>query len=666
MPKSRHQKRRQKKNPSRHVFFNIEKRLEKIAALIDSGEREEALLQLEELAVQAPNKVEVYEMMFLAAVQLEHKEEMLEAAIRLVELQPYVPAHHFNLYGVYIKNLFPALALQTAHYFLQRWPDLELGQKMGDGMEKLESGLREQSLEQGLDPASWLDLLALHEKVQVANKRNRHEQAQQLATELIRLAPRFVPAYNNRSLCHWRLDNMKAAIADARKVLEIDPGNAHALGNLVRFFLLDNQFEEAQAVGERLKTLESQIPDAWTKRVEALSFLQDYAAVLEVAEAAEQAGILAQGYPEPLFYYFTGVAAARLGQEKKARTFLQTALKHAPALQLAQEQLHDLDRPLGERNASGPFELYDWLPYPQAQELIQCLKLAIESKQESLAQARLKRYLKEHPQVATLLPVLLERGDPMARELVLRLAEFAATPELLEVLHNFALSPHGPDKLRFEALKIAQAAGIIKNGEIIKIWKRGEHQEMTAHNYKVDNVPYEKVPPRAAELARQAHEAIDRDEWGRAEQLLSEALRMMPNSASLQYNLATVKFEQGDLAGTRATMEALTRQHPRYVFALCHLALMEIANERKQRASELLGRAVALDHFHYEEFAVLCKAQIFYFLLLEKSHASAEKWLDIWLQMMPEDERAKKMRKLVKNPILGRLQASHFLAGLRE
>jgi tetratricopeptide (TPR) repeat protein len=480
MLKSRHHKR---KNKPQSLFYNPSKELKRIDELIEAGDTAEAMEQLKSLASRTPQRAEIFETMFMLAVEADDKRALLEAAIRLAELQPNVPAHHFNLYGVYLQNLFPALAMQTGQKFLSRWPDVELGKDIRQEIEKILPHLREEAIRQQFsDDEAWLEHLALHERVQVALSRNRFEESQRLAAQLISTLPHFVPAYNNRSLACLMNGQFDEAITDARRALEIDSGNVHALGNLTRFLRLTNRLTEAREIAERLKAAASPGLDVWTKKAEALSYLCDDAAVLQVAEQADQAGALFGKHADPVLLHLAGVAAARLGDEKKARKFWKEATKLAPSFARAQANLEDLDKPPGERDGAWPFELPDWLSRRGFEDFAEIVGRSIEAKNMKNFQGAAQRYVEKHPQVMALAPVLFERGDPFGREFALRLAQMLETPEAIATIKEFVHSPHGPDKLRQSALQVLQNLKAVATSAKLDFWSRGRQTEILAMN----------------------------------------------------------------------------------------------------------------------------------------------------------------------------------------
>ncbi|MEK7730042.1 MAG: hypothetical protein AAB354_16670, partial [candidate division KSB1 bacterium] len=124
MPKSRHLKPKQKSSqPSGSLFLNVPKELQRIAVLMAQGDFEQALSNLDDLAERAPHRADVFEAMLRLGMKTNNSAKQLEAILRLVELQPFTAAHHYNLFVVYLQNNFPALALKAGRNFLSRWPD---------------------------------------------------------------------------------------------------------------------------------------------------------------------------------------------------------------------------------------------------------------------------------------------------------------------------------------------------------------------------------------------------------------------------------------------------------------------------------------------------------------------------------------------------------------
>ena len=80
--------------------------------------------------------------------------------------------------------------------------------------------------------------------------------------------------------------------------------------------------------------------------------LGDDEGVLDTLQRAERAGGLEPTYDAPLLYHLAAVADLRRGREDEARRHWRQALKMAPWLDVAQDNVDDLRKPVGERHAA--------------------------------------------------------------------------------------------------------------------------------------------------------------------------------------------------------------------------------------------------------------------------------------------------------------------------
>jgi hypothetical protein len=114
-------------------------------------------------------------------------------------------------------------------------------------------------------------------------------------------------------------------------------------------------------MAERLKAAEPRGYNVWAKKAEALSLLGDDQGVLDLYATFQQRAVEERGIPDPLLPHLVAVALLRLGREQEARQQWQDALRLQPGDSLAQENLEDLRKPIGERHAPWPFALNHWL-----------------------------------------------------------------------------------------------------------------------------------------------------------------------------------------------------------------------------------------------------------------------------------------------------------------
>jgi tetratricopeptide (TPR) repeat protein len=394
--------------------------------------------------------------------------------------------------------------------------------------------------------------------------------------------------------------------------------------------------------------------------------LFDDAGVLQVAEQADKAGALFGKHADPFLLHLAGVAAAHLGEEKRAQKFWKEAVNIAPSFERAQANLDDLDKPPGERDGAWPFELNDWLSPHLFEEFVKTVGRSVDSKNMQNLKSAAQRYVEKHPHVLALVPALLERGDPVGREFALRLAQMVETPEAIAMIEDFLHSPYGPDKLRQSALQFLQEIKIIESGAKLSFWSRGRQTEIIAMNWRIDGVPYEKPPAAAIAVAARGFEDMRRGQWERAQEFFSKALDMAPNSASIGFNLAVAEANQGKIAKAIADMKALAERHPKYAFAHCQLALHALANDRIEEARERLKTVSAFEHFHFDEFATFCQSQVIFYIIGDPNLEAAKHWLQMWEQFAPDDPKLDIIRPVVGDSRPARTAAKSLISWLQE
>jgi tetratricopeptide (TPR) repeat protein len=377
--------------------------------------------------------------------------ELARAGERLLEVFPNDEHTRFTLATVYFKSMHPLMALQMAREAIERHPNHEVAPEMHKIIEVLEDKVEDLLADLGLEGEDALELALLHERGQAYLGQGEYDKAREVEEEVIRRRPDFVAAHNNLSLICFISGDVDGAIATSEQVLELEPENIHALSNLTRFCCLSGRWELAKSYAERLKVSQAKSWDPWTKKVEGLTYLGDDAGILEIYEQAEQSGDLKSDMIGPMFYHLVAVALARSGQLKQAREQWQEALKRSPGFALAQENLNDLKLPVGQRHAPWSFHWGDWIMRKAVDDLVATFKTLNKSSDDRQVEKANQTFLSNHPEVAELIPVLLDRGDPQGREFAFRFANALKTPDMLEALREFALSQRGPDGMRHEA-----------------------------------------------------------------------------------------------------------------------------------------------------------------------------------------------------------------------
>ncbi len=259
--------------------------------LIERRQWDEARALLAALDQRYPNQHDVLALQVNLAFDQKDMRSYQDAVERLLKLTPKDADLTLGLAGAYMANHHMILALRTFHRFLERWPNHARAAEIRETATELEQTLHTVLPQHGLEGKDAFALATQHEEIMNLVEQNQWARARMRAEQALRRKPDFIPVLNNLSLAYFNEGQSEQAIVTARRVLDIDADNYHALGNLVRYSCLSGRIDEAHAWGERLKFATApDHTDIWTKKAESLSFLGDDQGVLDAFHAAEQDG----------------------------------------------------------------------------------------------------------------------------------------------------------------------------------------------------------------------------------------------------------------------------------------------------------------------------------------------------------------------------------------
>lgn len=420
---------------------------------LERGRPQKALAILMPLARRVPDRPDVVSLLVNAyhdngdLVGYEH------ACRQLLELVPDHAEVALMLGGAHLHNHRPALACLAFSRFLERFPDHERAAEARDTVQRLAEPLAQYLHDLGFSGDDGLQLAALHEESNALLERGDLREARRLAERLLKRKPDCLPSLNNVSQLYWMEGMADRAVAAAQQVLSIEPDNPHALSNLARYHFLAGRPADARDVAERLKRVANEAPERWVKQAEAMAFLGDDDAVLQAYQRGRAQGSAAN---RAVLHHLAAVVHARRGDEEAARSLWRSALDLDPALELATQNLEDLALPRQERLGPWAMTLGAWLSDRALRDLDAVFD-AMRDRGPGGARTAARQYLKKHPELTALLPHLVHRGDPVGRELAVRLAAGARSPECMAALRQFLDMGRGPADLREEARRALDA-----------------------------------------------------------------------------------------------------------------------------------------------------------------------------------------------------------------
>lgn len=567
-----------------------------------------------------------------------------DLAQRLLVLRPRDPQLLLFAATTHMACVHPALGMRSFREFLRRWPEHPEAAKVRARLPELEKLTREQLVGVGLgDSPEALEQCALHEELQICLNRGRYARCVQLADELLKLRPDFVPALNNSAQALWLLDRAEPAMERCRRVLAIQADNIHALANLARFLMLSGRVAEAEQAAQGLKTVAVPNPDSRIKILETLSFLGDDDAILE--HGAQLRDVQLDPHSRGLVEHLLATARYRKGDEEGARRGWEEALRHAPSLELASRNLADLRRPVGERHAGWAYSFEYWVPRTLIDAQMMRIK-AGERKKASDQRAIVRAYLKDTPRVVGLIEPLLERGDEGGRTWALLLATGSRAPELLPALHAYGLGKRGPDNLRLQAVQVLLEEGVLSSNRL-KMWARGKQSEVQLYNFQITHESESQLAPEVEALNSEAYGHLQAGRGPEAEVLLRRAITLDPNAPNLQNNLAAALELQKRHSEYESIIRAIHDQHPDYFFGRANLARLELKAGNADRAEELLLPLYDQQKLHSSEFRALAHAVIDLGLARRRPE-TVRFWLDMWRRILGDEPPLQAIRKQVE------------------
>ncbi len=602
--------------------------------LAEKKDFELAREKLETLNKQFPHQPDI--LYALLDVLYEQKDApfYLVVCAELVGIEPDNPDLLLNLASSYMTNTYPVSALHTFRKFIAAYPQHERAAEVRATTVELENELPNILHDAGLTEPHAEQAAILHERSLTFLAVGESKRARQAVDELLALKPAFIAALNNSSNLSFVEGDLARATETAQRVLTLEPENLQAVSNLTRFLCLQGRVDEAQRLAVTLKTLDSARTDAEAKQMEALAILGDDAGILQLYDRAEKRGRVQAEWVSPLLFHLAGAAALRQGDETRAKKLWQRALKLAPAFEITHANLEDLKKPVGERQAPWFFPLREWTPAKTIQDLMTRVKPTIRRGDAAITQA-IQRFFRDHPEVRGLIPMLLDRGDPDAREFALRLASGSDEPEMKIALRDFASSTRGPDRLRLEAAQNAMQAGFIPPGPV-RFFSRGKWQEVLLLNIELHGEPSLHLRAPTQKLYEQAHRALLESEPERAEQLLRQANALEPDDPGIRHNLAVALQMQDRHAEAQALLRENHARHPDYLFSRVVLARLALQDKQLDQAQALLEPLMQKTRFHFSEFSALASAQID-LLFAQGLKEGARQWFDIWQAVSPDD-----------------------------
>jgi tetratricopeptide (TPR) repeat protein len=446
--------------------------LEKAASLMQNNQWVEAVDLLETAATRTPRSTEIWELLMEAYVETGNPGGLWEAVIEhLLKLKPNSPQYHAYAIDAASVNNMHFTALAYAEKVLTTWPEHEIADQVRNTCEAIRDTTDKIVAEDLRDKTLEADDLRLLELSEMSLFRGEFAAARQYAEQVRQHHPKAAAPNNNIVLSHLIEGNFDEAEHISRHTLESQPGNIFALSQCVEALVKQGKRDEVREVLAKLLHQSPRSSDLWAKMLDACHFVGDDSAAVTVADRIEREN--REAFDLPRIAHYAAVALARTGNDKQAEKLWKQAWKKSQALTIAYENLLNLQQPPHERHPAWAFSVDQWLPMPWMHELMASTHGAPD---EATAARRMAQFVQTIPAFREIfIPILLERGDPLSRSLMILICQNAG---YFDILHDFALSDKGSDSARMDAAMILAQVDILPADEPVRMYVRGEWQDL--------------------------------------------------------------------------------------------------------------------------------------------------------------------------------------------
>ncbi|MBU0498437.1 MAG: tetratricopeptide repeat protein [Gammaproteobacteria bacterium] len=470
--------------------------------------------------------------------------------------------------------------------------------------------------------------------------------------EILLKADNAPPLRNNLGICLFHLGRLDEALACFNENWAREPRNLFALGWIVKLRLLLGREEAAVGL---LPPLVSAIPLRDEDLIAQISVLLLLGREQDALRAFE-AGIRQPWWRNGVFHrlgmikHLGAVCHLRAGKIKAARKLWREALDEAPDLDLARENLADLEREQRERNGPWLLPLIEYLP----KYWLNKLQAGFQDRSDEDNKKRLvatcgavsNAYLQALSAIgdsmtlqfcAWLLHVRAQQGDKEARE------------GLLAILR----SPQGSLQDHLDLATRMREQGILAVQEAVEIWNGEELQPVRLQGYKVSGEarPSKLTKPQM-DLLGQALAAIRGKDYQRAKGILEGLSKKVPGEGMIWNNLAVVHSALGNDREVERMLHQAVEADSSNVIGRCNLAMHYIGSGDKERAKALLMDLPLRDELHIQE-AIAGNGVNAVLLASEGRFEEAEKLLEALRPMAEEykllarlDDYARLVRKM--------------------
>ncbi|WP_020621076.1 HEAT repeat domain-containing protein [Paenibacillus daejeonensis] len=406
-----------------------------------------------------------------------HYDKALKYFRRAVEYEPDNPVNHCNMAGILsemgqyeesnqilthiLTELEPSMT-ECHFYMANNYANMEQYESAEDALVKY---LEEDEEGQFLDESEEMMELLLYELerpprqavIKSRESLQEHDEARKLLEEgkfveavrmlekMVKKRPDFLAARNNLALAYYYMGMFDKGMAATHDVLQIEPGNLHALCNLAIFHQHAEQQEELAPLVEQLRKTFPFHQEHVFKLATTMGILGEHEAAFRHFQRLLKDIQLQQ---DPCLYHYGAVAAVNLKRYDEAERLWRQAAKLDPESRIPRYYLDQLPS-IRRGEEPSPSSYHYHLPFEEQFRLW-----------EKSTAGNLPDHLKRDPLVRSSFFWALRHGDRHTKLQVIQALGMIADNEVKDALREFLMEPDEEDYLKRIAIFVLRTIGV--------------------------------------------------------------------------------------------------------------------------------------------------------------------------------------------------------------
>lgn len=610
---------------------------------------DEALELLEQIDAAGPMSMETMDLYLDVAHRRRDFDQYARIAMLMAERSPTNP----NAVMVAASGAYASMQPVSAMLFFERFLELAPNHPGAETARKEAAKLREK-LPEMLD-AFRCELpkdpprIASVEKVLHVMKLGCFDEVIHRAQQHLGAYPDDLRIRNNWAEALAMTGDKKQAWQIIDETIHRAPTNFFARAVRCRLAYFLGRTKDSQADAEALVTMQPRQISDLTKAAQSFAYIGDEDKVRWAMEEAERRKWLDDSpIDAAMLLNFHATGLARRGDEKTAQRHWKRAVKLAGNSTLAQANLDDSKEPRDERWGPAYLDLRDWMSPPELEELRSVVGQAKGSDQADKQLHRAtRRFLKDHPETENILPGMLDRGDAASQQMAVWIAAQSQRPEIQEALLDYARGSRGTDETRYNLLMRLNKTHSLSSP--ISMHIRGEVCQIELIGFEITDEP--TVPEDRSEevqrLIEDAAEALNNGDGKKAETLLRQVHRTVPDQPDVMNNLAMALMIQGRKDESDELIDEVIRQHPDYFFGNIAAANRNIQKKKFDEALDILIHLQRRPQLHSTEFFALVNSMV-HAQVGKRQYATAKRWVKMLEDYAPDHPNIDTLTRFVE------------------